>query len=367
MANNEIEEIRKAVERYFKYIWKVSSIQCVGDKIDGNQWNNIFKDNKLNLPFPIIVIGAEPKFQLNEDWDDTEGYLDKIEEWKYLYELFPEKVGYVSAPFNPELMLIDIAEINKSLNINVKKIDELWKKIRNKININIIHKNLKFFFREAGEYFSAENLTEKGAITHETAEQTRFLQQLANLVAGCILFLKEDNSEPKKVLLLDNNPERKMVDIDTHFEAIFKKNIIPTLKDILEWMEGFIDIYYYKKEFATLSQKLAQVEQEEDETLKVTGKNRSKNEVRIKDFDFILVDIFLGENQPNGIEIIKLLTSKYPSIPCFALSVSDDFSIIRDAIKEGADYYILKNQIFSVLYIYYSYLKELGKILEFLK
>jgi CheY-like chemotaxis protein len=87
----------------------------------------------------------------------------------------------------------------------------------------------------------------------------------------------------------------------------------------------------------------------------------------IKDFDFILVDIYLGEDEPNGIELIKLLTAKYPNIPSFALSVSDDFSIMKDAIKEGADYYILKNQIFSLLYVYYTYLKEIGEIHEFFK
>jgi CheY-like chemotaxis protein len=214
---------------------------------------------------------------------------------------------------------------------------------------------------------------------------------MANLLAGCILFEKEkklkletqeekvsgqsqkkniqnDINKSKKVLLIDNNPKRKMVEIDTRFKEILKDDV--RLNEIIEWMKGFIEIYYYTKEFRSLYQKLNKVEKEEDFEIKVikgpmgSGGEENKN---IKDFDFILVDIYLGEDEPNGIELIKLLTAKYPNIPSFALSVSDDFSIMKDAIKEGADYYILKNQIFSLLYVYYTYLKEIGEIHEFFK
>jgi CheY-like chemotaxis protein len=264
--------------------------------------------------------------------------------------------------------------------MKLSQINQVWTNIWNSLQGDFKKRDdikkfeqLETFLQEAGEFFSAEDLIEKGAIGHATGDVARFLHQMANLLAGCILFLKE-NSKRKKVLLIDNNPERKMVEIDTRFKEILLESV--QLNQIIEWMEGFIEIYYYTKEFRSLYQKLNKVEEEEDFEIKVIKgplvKNEKENKeervnMNIKDFDFILVDIYLGEDEPNGIELIKLLTAKYPNIPSFALSVSDDFSIMKDAIKEGADYYILKNQIFSLLYVYYTYLKEIGEILEFLK
>jgi len=282
--------------------------------------------------------------------------------------------------------------------MQLSNIEQIWEKIWASLQEDFKKKDdikkfeqVETFLQEVGEFFSAEDLIEKGAIGHAAGNVARFLHQMANLLAGCILFEKEkklkletqeekvsgqsqkkniqnDINKSKKVLLIDNNPKRKMVEIDTRFKEILKDDV--RLNEIIEWMKGFIEIYYYTKEFRSLYQKLNKVEKEEDFEIKVikgpmgSGGEENKN---IKDFDFILVDIYLGEDEPNGIELIKLLTAKYPNIPSFALSVSDDFSIMKDAIKEGADYYILKNQIFSLLYVYYTYLKEIGEIHEFFK
>jgi hypothetical protein len=302
MIEDEIKkEIKGSIKRYFDKVW--------GWKVDDNRIKfpednvDLITNNGLRLN-PTLIVGAELDFRLKDDYEDTEGYLKEISKWKFFYELFREHIGYVSCPFKPELMWIPKKDTGEPIYLCLEKINALWKKIRNFLKKNSEinkeankFKTLNTFLQEAGKFFSAEDLIEKGVIGHATGDMARFLHQMANLLAGCILFLKE-NSEPKKVLLIDNNPKRKMIEIDTRFKEILTDDV--RLNGIIEWMDGFIEIYYYTKEFRSLYQKLNK----------------------------------------------------------------DDFSIIKDAIKEGADYYILKNQIFSLLYVYYTYLEEIGEIHE---
>lgn len=56
--------------------------------------------------------------------------------------------------------------------------------------------------------------------------------------------------------------------------------------------------------------------------------------------DVLLLDI----NMPNmnGMEVLKVVKSKYPSIKVIMLTVHDDYAYVADAIKSGADGYVLK-------------------------
>lgn len=360
-----IEEIKESVNRYFQYVWDWDEEDIKNLKIIPPKEDPVIEDGKKNtLSLPLtLIVGKEPDFRLKRTYEDSENYLEEITKWKFLYELFRERIGYVGAPFKPELMWLPKEENGYSLDLSA--IDavrsEVCKLIDDKSTIKTRFNNLKNFIKIAGKYFTTEDLTEKGAIEHETDNDVRLLHQLANLVAGCVI--KEKRQEIKKnVLLIDNNPERELVKIDTRFKGILKGR----LQDIMESFSNLLHIFYYKKGFEDLYLKLSKAKEEEDLIIEVEGQSGSKIKKNVKDFDFILVDIFLGEKVPNGIEFIKLLTTKFPSIPSFALSVSDDFSTMREAIKEGADYYILKNQIFSLLYVYYSYIGELGRILDYL-
>jgi len=370
---NDISETAKSAKRYFHYVWdweegKIENINIIS--LGNNGIGNIINGDSISLSLTILL-GKEHDFSLKEIYDDTDEYLKKITEWKFLYELFPERIGYVSTPFKPELMWLSKSEEN-NYELDLSNVDDVRKRVCEIIEDLIKEKykldDFKKFIKVAGKYFTAEDLVEKGTMGHETDNEVRLLHQLANLIAGCIINEKrkvkeEGKEEKKKVLLIDNNPGRKMVEIDTRFERILHKEI--NLKKILESFSNFCDIFYYEKNFKVLYSKLAEAKKEEDLIIEVEWRDDTRISKSIKDFDFMLVDIFLGEEVPNGIEFIKLLTSKFPSITSFALSVSDDFSIIREAIREGADYYILKNQIFSLLYIYYSYIDELGTILRY--
>ena len=360
-----IEEIEESVKRYFQYVWDWEEKDIKNLKIISPKEDPVIEDGKkitLSLPFTLIV-GKEPDFRLKLTYEDSENYLEEITQWKFLYELFPERIGYVGAPFKPELMWLPKEENEYSLDLSA--IDtvrtEICKLIDDKSTIKTTFNDLKDFIKIAGKYFTTEDLAEKGAKEHETDNEIRLLHQLANLVAGCIIKEKRQE-ETKDVLLIDNHPERELVEIDTRFKGI----LTGKLQDIINSFSNLLHVFYYKINFKDLYLKLSKAKDEEDLIIEVEEPNDTTINKNVKDFDFILVDIFLGEKAQNGIEFIKLLTTKFPSIPSFALSVSDDFITMREAIKEGADYYILKNQIFSLLYVYYSYINELGRILDYL-
>lgn len=59
--------------------------------------------------------------------------------------------------------------------------------------------------------------------------------------------------------------------------------------------------------------------------------------------DLILTDISMPGM--NGIELIKILRREYPLIKFFVLSSYDDFKFVKDAMKLGAEDYILKYEI----------------------
>jgi len=379
----EITEIKESIKRYIE---KTNLIKDVGnyylvstksgkifDKHDKEIDKDEIIDKEIVLKGPVFLIGYGKNPKVNEEY--LAEYLgeEKSREWRLLRELFPERVGYIGAPFKPELM-----HIRKKDGLKIK-LDDI-NKVINSIN-NKLEKNYKFeikdFFFSGGKYFTFEDLREKGRLAHESEPEIRLKCQLANLTAGLIRFekekikLKKEHGESKerkiKVLFIDNNPERGMQEIDSRFEKIFKENV--TLQEVLECFSQIFDIYYYRKNFLELYQQIKNENKKNDLSIKVVKKegNDKPFSMRLNEFDFILVDMFLGENKPNGVEFIQLLTQKYPHIPAFVLSVSDDYCIIRNAIKEGADFYILKNQVFSIPYVYWNYMDEIGKVIYFIK
>ncbi len=59
--------------------------------------------------------------------------------------------------------------------------------------------------------------------------------------------------------------------------------------------------------------------------------------------DVIITDISMPEM--NGVELIKAVKSSVPGIKILALSAYDDFAFVKDALKSGAEDYILKYEI----------------------
>jgi DNA-binding NarL/FixJ family response regulator/AraC-like DNA-binding protein len=59
--------------------------------------------------------------------------------------------------------------------------------------------------------------------------------------------------------------------------------------------------------------------------------------------DIVITDISMAEM--NGVELIKTVKASWPEIKILALSAYDDFGFVKDALKNGAEDYILKYEL----------------------
>lgn len=319
--------------------------------------NNLLRQDKISIKGPLFLIGYEKSVENNFK------YIENAQEWKLFDELFHERIGYVSVPFDPELLFVrkkDPIDINL---ISIKKVIEGINKLLEKDSCVEFQ---DIFFSGSGR-FEYKDVGEEARFGHESQPKARLRAQLINMIEGLVRFEK-GKKEKLRVLLIDNNPGRELNKIDSRFEGLFKEKV--TLKDVLDCFKVYFTVYYYMRDFSDLYKNISKIKENESLIIDVEEKNHEKNtlkKVKVDKFDFILVDMFLGEDQPNGTAFIHILAQKYPHIPAFILSVSDDFRVIRRAIKEGADFYLIKNQILSLPYIYWNYLEEIGRILNFVK
>lgn len=85
-----------------------------------------------------------------------------------------------------------------------------------------------------------------------------------------------------------------------------------------------------------------------------------------KDYDLVLIDIFLDvkneENKLDGKDFLRIISQKYPHIPAFIVSASEDLELISNTLKEGADYYILKKYAVSIPHYLRKFHERIGKI-----
>ncbi len=86
---------------------------------------------------------------------------------------------------------------------------------------------------------------------------------------------------------------------------------------------------------------------EEAEDLSVCGETGNANEAirmigELKP-DLVLVDLQL-ESNASGLDLVKSVQQRYPSIPALVISMHDDFLYAERAVAAGAKGYIMKNQ-----------------------
>jgi len=86
---------------------------------------------------------------------------------------------------------------------------------------------------------------------------------------------------------------------------------------------------------------------EDERDLSVCGETGNANEAirMIGDLkpDLVLVDLQL-ESNASGLDLVKSVQQRYPSIPALVVSMHDDFLYAERAISAGAKGYIMKNE-----------------------
>lgn len=176
--------------------------------------------------------------------------------------------------------------------------------------------------------------------------------------------------ERLRVLLLDNYPKRKLIDIDSRYKECLKREKF-NLSDVICETFGFInaEVYLREKNFGELFKKLQEAYAKGDKLQIDKCRylcSEKKDKVSLDALDFALVDIYLEEKKIDGIDFVNLFREIRPELPTFVLSVHSDYEIIGKSFPRGCDLYVLKNQPFSLPYIYYSYIESLGQLIKFL-
>ena len=161
-----------------------------------------------------------------------------------------------------------------------------------------------------------------------------------------------------KILFIENNPDRKLVEVDERFNSILRESKLnATLKETLlasiENTGG--SIYIYSGDFYDFYQKLLRIKHRkklDDAPEIIIACTRIDDDVESKhslaEFDLILVDIVLSENKNDvkvidGIDFVNVLRELYPEIPVFIFSILSDYNTIRKSFFKGADFYLIKS------------------------
>lgn len=214
--------------------------------------------------------------------------------------------------------------------------DEVEKKSEGKLDIQ---KNPTFFFRELSKNASDSD-NERLKKFHDIKSE-ELAMQLYLSYQCCWEYLysnfesrREHNKQiDKKILWIENNPQQ-----------------IEKVKTIL------------KSFFETFKIKLVSTE---EEILKCNAALENTPE-EYTDYDLILIDMYLGATL-NGKDFLELLSQKYPHIPAFIVSASEDLELISNTLKKGADYYILKKYAVSIPHYFRKFHERIGKTVSLIK
>ncbi len=377
ISNNFLveDEIKSSLKRILKF--RNLPNNCIFFEPSENSQNdimkNIFLNEKNRQLLHVIMFGSEDSVD-NFYKIFGNNYLKN----KLFTELCQEYYTYFPIPLNID-GIIDTLKSSvprKNPFLNLKKIYQEFNGLfkDNSTYKSFIGNNIHDFFIRA-----SENLLEKtdpktkhieyhGEAKEAPSLMKKFLFQIFDLTYANILHSKK--CKQFNILWVDNNPERELSAIDDRFKEFIKPNI--KLEGLLHKIENSFENYsffiYDNQEDSNAFKKLREylIAQDKHELFVRRPKKKIYAKIYIENFDFILIDILLGE-EFNGIDLLELFTINFPEIPAFILSVSDESNTIASAIKEGADYYILKTQTLSIPYLYCQYLEKIGKIIAFLE
>ncbi len=247
-----------------------------------------------------------------------------------------------------------------------------WFKEKNGANVVLIEKNVFDFLQSVGK---ARN----GRYIRETLGHGGFKENIRLQIWDLLRAIVLRKNERLKVLLIENKPCRSLLTIDKRFEDVLNgdmslKNALIKSFDLV----GNSSLYIRKENFHGLYSCLLEAKQKKEKSVPIRcnpleditcdSRNEQANtEVSLNDLNMILVDIYLEEEGIDGVDFINVLREVSPYIPTFILSITSDYETIQRAFSRGADLYIIKNQVFSVPFLYDAYINEMGELIHWIK
>ena len=360
------------------------------DKVE--KYAQALKDKDFEkIPF-TIVLGIEQ----NLDYYDRlflSGLDDRLGPIRLLTHACGRKYYHYFSLLDDKSRLI--AFLKKKVNDNLKD-DRKSLKLKNPFKeiskVEELQKNAPStdFFVEAGKYTVPEHRRKQRLREFHVKEDVESLLalQFYDLAVACVKHNSQIRYQNEKnrfnVLLIENNPhgpikelknlpkgEKDSIDltfclkkIETLFDG-YKFWIYPKEADyqsLRNMLNSMLDDQANRKNLET--EIFRRVKPIDDTTNKANHKN---GDLTFKNIDLILIDIFLDEGATlSGLDFLRLFTTLYPEIPAFILSVSEDTEVITETIKGKADYYILKKNIFSLPFLFYEYLSDLGILINYI-
>lgn len=385
--------LKSALKRIIKY-FSLNIDSVIFLELDYDESNNfqdkllkyfLKKDNK-NIPHCIIFSYKKRLFSSNiEETSKIELFLRSCPEYYHCFNY----------PFHLSELLGILRDLPQPRKNPFLKIEKIWDAAGNLLNVDpnpkILGKDIKSLLTNIGKISTEDGLAKfKKSIYHgmekgaQEEEETKFVNKMNFQILQCAYanVLNQKSSEPFRVLLIENYSDKELISIDERYKTILKDKELKdktkkmTMSELLINVENCFENYHFflydgdgKKGNPTFADLKKQIGEKSDTSLEIEVKELSnpKNTctIKIENFNFILIDVFL-EDSVNGVDLLKLFTAYYPKIPSFILSMSDDFEIVSDTIKEGADFFIHKSQLFSLPYTYYRYIQKLGLIFPFI-
>lgn len=255
--------------------------------------------------------------------------------FRHLSETFPVpiRIRFVTWPFDLTNFLMGVKELTEAAcswenpfrNI-LKLISPIYNTLT-KDSLPQVYREISKSAEERKEGFS-KRLEKYHAISSKGKEMEELLSFeccLENIYA----LMEPDTWIGKKVLWIENNPGDPL---------------LQRPQQIFEYFKYTVDIKSKPDDINKCYEEL---------------KSGSDN---YHGYELILIDMFLGLDL-SGSDFLKILSRKYPHIPAFIVSSSEDFDLISKTIKEGADFYILKKYAISIPHYVRKCYESLGKII----
>jgi CheY-like chemotaxis protein len=254
---------------------------------------------------------------------------------------------------------------------SLKNLESQYNTIKGWLKPNILEPDIFNFLQVVGKAKSEKYMRE--ALGHGGRFQDNIKLQIYDLLRAIVSRANKD--EKFEVLWIENNA-RPLLEIDNRFKEVLKNKSL-NLKDALINAFSLIDnssIYLYEKDFQNLYNYLLEAKQKKEKKISINCK-LIKGDVNVSislnDISMILVDISLEEEgrkvEVDGVDFVNVLREVCPHIPVFILSIIGDYNTIQKAFSKGADFYVTKNQVFSVPFLYEAYIIEMGELIHFIK
>ena len=341
---------------------------CIVDEKENEFLKHITKESTNNLS-PILIIPSKTE-------KDAPLYLFKV-----LSEKFPDRFRYLDFPFNIVEFLTAVEALNhtrgnndkgnpfkelRKLTLELKTLSlKRWKdkikngvrksnggtdfekevnKFENRLNVD---QSCSIIFRELSKiaaFKDEDRLKEFHGISSDEINMQLFLS-IQCCLEYIYEFLERKGDKGKKVLWIENKPEN-LEEVRTILQKYFK---------------------YGEKNGENYEIKMLGTQ----DKISKCFEDLQKGSNDYKDYDLVLIDIFLDVEKEgkklDGEDFLRIFSQKYPYIPAFILSASEDLEIISKTLKEGADFYIFKKYAISIPHYYGKYCETTGKIVQFFK